>query len=286
MKAYQIALKSPTLFLSLTGLSPDQFYELLPIFINYLPPDATTGRNHTLSTPEAKLFFILFYYKHYPTQWLAAFLFQVDQSQISRWINWLGTALTSATNNSITKARKRISSYDDLLDNCPEVSIVIDATEQYTQRPTINQKKLYSGKKKAHTIKRQICVNAETSEIVDVSPTFVGRVHDFKICKKTPFINDLPKQINLLVDLGYQGLDKHKPDNKVFMPNKATKNFPLTEAQKWQNKLISSKRVIGEHPFAVMKSFHILKNKFRGSSLLANTAFEAIAGLHNFRLEH
>ena len=50
-----------------------------------------------------------------------------------------------------------------------EVEIVIvDATEQETERPK-KQKKSYSGKHKCHTIKEQLIIDAVTGQIICVN---------------------------------------------------------------------------------------------------------------------
>ena len=64
--------------------------------------------------------------------------------------------------------------------------------------PCQNQKPYYSGKKKAHTIKTKIRTTKE-GEIVHVSRSYAGSVHDFQVYKNEPPVKD---GLHLFVDLG------------------------------------------------------------------------------------
>ena len=282
MKVYHVARKNPTIFKALTGLSPQEFDKLNKSYSRFHPTIKGPGRIHSLKKPAHALFFILFYFRHYPTQQLFAFLLRVDQSQVSRWITIISIPLLKVSKGYIAKGRRKINSLTKLKDACPEIQLLIDASERPIRRPSINQRRVYSGKKKRHTIKNQIISDSETNLIYHVSKTYTGKTHDFEVFKKDVLPHSTPKHIRLLVDTGYIGIENYV-DNPVSLPNKATKNFPLTEAEKKQNALLASRRVFVEHIFGLMKNYHILANKFRGSKKLAHNAFEIVAGIHNFK---
>ena len=61
--------------------------------------------------------------------------------------------------------------------------LIIDATEQPTWRPKRKQNKHYSGKKKRHTIKTEIQMNAQ-GRIRRVSKWHPGLVHEFTFYKQ------------------------------------------------------------------------------------------------------
>jgi hypothetical protein len=281
MKVYTIARKNPSVFFSLLGISVKEFDILNLSFCHYLPNCSTTGRPHTLNISAHKLFFILFYYRYYMIQELLAFILRVDQAQVSRWISFLQLPFTRCTGKYINTARSQIKSLQQLKEICPEITVIIDASERPINRPAINQQRLYSGKNHIHSIKNQIIINHENKLIIDVSSTYTGRTHDFKVCKYNK--NAIPKEVNVLTDTGFLGIDKIIP-NKVIMPYKASKNFPLNDFQKLQNAVISANRVRVEHVLAHLKNYHILSNKFRGSKQLATESFKAIAGLNNFKI--
>ncbi|MCB0745078.1 MAG: transposase [Ignavibacteriae bacterium] len=282
MKAYHVARKNSTIFKSLTGLSVKQFDKLNKSYSRFHPSLNKLGRTHSLEESEHALFFILFYFRHYPTQQLFAFILRCDQSQISRWIKLFSVPLLKVSRNYISKGRRKINSLSKLQQSCPEVQLLIDATERPVQRPSFNQERVYSGKKKRHTIKNQIISDKENRLIYSVSKTYTGKTHDFKVFKYESLPKGTPKHIRILADTGYIGIE-NTVDNPVSLPNKASKNFPLTEAEKSQNSILSSHRVVVENIFAHMKNYHILAQKFRGSKNLAHDSFEIVAGIHNFK---
>jgi hypothetical protein len=85
------ALKQDRLLRALTGLNLQAFETLLPAFTliyeeeQALRPrhqrDIGGGRKAKLLTHQEKLFFILFYFKCYPTFDLAGIMFDLDRSQ-------------------------------------------------------------------------------------------------------------------------------------------------------------------------------------------------------------
>ncbi len=84
-------------------------------------------------------------------------------------------------------------------------ALLIDVTEQPIQRPKKykNRKKYYSGKKKSHTQKVELIMKSN-GEIVNISKTYPGKMHDFRIRHAN---NPLPLYPNKFVDLGYLGLN-------------------------------------------------------------------------------
>jgi len=120
-------------------------------------------------------------------------------------------------------------------------------------------------------------------KILYLSDTYEGRMHDKKICDEDPF--DFQKEIELLQDLGYLG---HAPKNaKVQMPVKRSKHKKLTEEEKQENKMKSSRRVTVEHAISGIKRCRIVKDKFRYRRYgYDDLVMELACGLHNFRVEH
>ena len=120
-------------------------------------------------------------------------------------------------------------------------------------------------------------------KILYLSDTYEGSMHDKKICDEDPF--DFQKEIELLQDLGYLG---HAPKNaKVQMPVKRTKYKKLTEEEKQENKMKSSRRVTVEHAISGIKRCRIVKDKFGYRRYgYEDLVMELACGLHNFRVEH
>lgn len=99
-------LKHPELFQYVIGIKFSQFNELLPKFPNTLRKaeyleiwgkqrirEPGGGRKAKLQTDSDKLFFILFYYKTYPTFRFASVLYSLDKRNIQLWVRFLAPIL-------------------------------------------------------------------------------------------------------------------------------------------------------------------------------------------------
>ena len=62
--------------------------------------------------------------------------------------------------------------------------VIVDATEQPTERPSKKQRKHYSGKKGQHTFKAQLVMSLDTLMLLKVN-CCKGSVHDFKLFKNS-----------------------------------------------------------------------------------------------------
>ncbi len=120
-------------------------------------------------------------------------------------------------------------------------------------------------------------------KVLYLSDTYEGSVHDKKICDEDPF--EFPREIELLQDMGYQG---HTPENAIIqMPVKQSKHKKLSEEEKLENKMKSSRRVSIEHVISGVKRCRIVKDKFRYRRYgYDDLVMELACGLHNFRVYH
>ena len=118
-------------------------------------------------------------------------------------------------------------------------------------------------------------------EILYLSPTYPGYVHDKKICDEEEL--GFLKKVSVFVDLGYLGMSS---DNaKIIIPFKHRKKQELTNEQKEYNKWMSGIRVKIEHIIASVKIFRKVKEKYRGRLYLREDTIMLVAcSLHNLRL--
>ena len=119
-------------------------------------------------------------------------------------------------------------------------------------------------------------------EILYLSPTYAGSVHDKTICEleQLTFI----KQNMVMMDLGFIGLNSEKAH--LIMPHKHKKNQQLSTQQKECNRWISRIRVKVEHIIAHVKIFRKVKEKFRGRLFNREDRVMLIAcGIHNLKLK-
>jgi len=117
--------------------------------------------------------------------------------------------------------------------------------------------------------------------ILWLSKTYSGSVHDKKITDLQPLY--LNQKVTLWQDTGFLG---HCPENiNIKMPTKKPKGKELTDAQKKENKAISSFRVIVEHAIGGAKRCRIIKDRYRCHKLFfEDLIMELACGLHNFRI--
>ncbi|MEP7289481.1 MAG: transposase family protein, partial [Chloroflexota bacterium] len=109
---------------------------------------------------------------------------------------------------------------DELVEDMPEIMVVIDSFEQKVQRPQAETERddWYSRKKKTHTIKSQVAVDEATVEIVDIPDNVPGPTADIKLLEESKLLKKLPKGVGGMGDSGYQGIAKlHK---RGFSPRK------------------------------------------------------------------
>lgn len=295
MLSIKAAMKSERLMRATTGMSIKQFSELLPAFLLNLADSFISnrginpcrGRKFILPI-EQQLFFILFYLKCYPTFDVAAFFYGVDKASCCRWVQWFLPALESTLGAKQVLPKRKVADIKDLFDLVPETKeLYVDGTERPRRRPKDNekQKQYYSGKKKRHTFKN-IIVSNQDKKILVVSPTSEGKVHDYKSFKDDDMGNDLPPEIPVFLDNGFQGIKTDFPLLNVFMPKRKPKGKELSEDEKQGNTSISKKRILIEHVMAGIKRLGCTAQVFRNiKSGLEDSMMLTAAGLWNFNLQ-
>ena len=151
--------------------------------------------------------------------------------------------------------------------------ILIDSFETPVSRPSDNalQRRVYSGKKKRHTLKSQVVSDAE-GEIAEIEPGHRGPVSDKKLYEGSGVSERYPKAAKK-GDLGYQGAEG------VEVPHKKPKKGQLTEEQKEENRLHASARVRVEHGIRRIKGFRILRDEYRLALGLFPMVAHAVVGL-------
>ena len=157
-----------------------------------------------------------------------------------------------------------------------------DGTERPIQRPKDReaQKAYYSGKKKQHTIKNNLMINAE-SKVVFLTPSCEGRIHDKRIADTIGY--SPPCGSVLYQDSGFQGFTC--PEVSIVQPKKKPKGRELTVEEKENNRQISSIRIRVEHAIGGIKRYRIVKEKLRTYKKgFSDLGMETCCGLHNFRL--
>ena len=173
----------------------------------------TVYKNCPLPTPEDRLLFILVYLKTYALQVVHGRLFGMVQGKANQWIHVLLPVLLAALRALGDAPARSLSALAQRLgvSEADAATVVVpleeepaprrhpsrraglppfahDGTERRIVRPQdpAEQTECYSGKKKDHTVKNVLLVNA-LLVILFLSDTHGGRVHDLRIAEATPY---------------------------------------------------------------------------------------------------
>jgi hypothetical protein len=266
------ALKQDRLLRALTGMNRQAFESLLLTFTEAYEQSTEQkprkramggGRKALLKTNSAKLFFVLFYFKCYPTFDLLGFIFGFDRSQAHYWVHRLQPVLELALGKKMSLPERKLNSVEDFVSRYPGVKrVMIDGTERRIQRPKDKQKQKsnYSGKKKHHTRKHLAAVD-ENKRVLVLSKAREGKVHDKRAHDEDDIAGAIPEEIPIEVDSGFLGLQKQYAN--IHVPQRKPKNGELSESQKEENRLLSSSRVVCENAFAGVKRYSAVSQIYR-----------------------
>lgn len=268
-------LKQDRLLRALTGVNRKAFEVLLPTFREVYEQTRQElkekprqrglggGRKAHLGTDAAKLLFILFYFKCYPTFDLAGLIFGIYRSVAHDWVHRLQVVLETALGYKMALPERKLNSVEEFIERYPSVKkVMIDGTERPIQRPKDGEKQKlnYSGKKKRHSRKHLAAVD-ETKRVLVLSKAREGKLHDKRAHDEDDLAGSIPEAIPIEVDSGFLGLQKQY-DN-IYVPHRKPKGKELNEAQKEENRLLSSSRVVGENAFAGVKRYNAVTQIYR-----------------------
>jgi hypothetical protein len=293
----QRALENDRLLRALTGLNRQAFDALCEVFgsvyqealqSDFKPRKRARGggRKARLQSMESKLFFILFYFKCYPTFDVLSFLFDLERGRANRWMHRLQGILETALGRKMVLPERKLESIEQFLERFPAVKeVILDGTERPVQRPkdAENQKEHYSGQKKRHT-RKHITGSTREKRVILLTKASAGKMHDKRQLDEADLVGNIPDAVRIEGDLGFQGLQNEFVN--IHLPHKKPRGKELSEAQKQENKTFSSQRVVCEHAHAGIKRYGSVAAVYRNrvpdfDDHLMLTA----AGLWNFYLE-
>ena len=180
---YEYLSEHPTVFQKCTGLTSKLFDDVvddvLPRYedaevqrLSERPRQRALGAGHPFEL-EARdqVLLTVIWLRLYPIHEVLAYLFGVSDSTVSRLIERVLPLLEQAGRDRMRlpdPGKKRRRQLSDLLQELPELMVIVDSFEQRVQRPP-HQDSHYSGKKKQHTLKSQLAVDGDTGRIIDLS---------------------------------------------------------------------------------------------------------------------
>ena len=306
MLKYDVLSKKPSVFRYFSGLELHEFdalnskieerhsaFEQKRLFRAYRKRAVGAGHPFKLSLTD-RLLMLLVYYHLYVSSTLAAYLFDLSQTNVLKNIRKLEPLVSQVLPlpKKQHKKARRLQTLDEVEAMFPGFKAFLDATEQEIPRPKAKRKRKthYSGKKKRHTVKTQITVN-KNGLIVHKTRHARGSTHDYALFKHNH--PHLPDVVSLGVDLGYDGIKTDYPELGCEVPFKrrspgrgkrGVKAKELTPEQKSFNQKLSKERVVVEHTFSRVKKFRIWAEEFRNRLRHYNTMTDIVCGLVNLRI--
>jgi hypothetical protein len=244
------------------------------------------GQRGKLPTSADKLAFVLMYLKIYPTFDVLAVLTDRSRGKCCESIQKFLPVLEQTLGHACVLPARKISSVSAFFQVFPVAKdSFIDGAERPIERPqkASRRRKLYSGKKKRCT-RKTIVVVTENKWIGVMTPTKSGRRHDKRLADKVGLFHDIPSDVTVWADTGFQGVAHLHPNTMI--PHKAKKNRPLSQEEKQYNRLVSSFRCVVEHAIGGYKRFKAASDIYRNRRPNLDDQFHRLsAGLWNFHLQ-
>ena len=300
MMRYLYLSDYPTVFRAMTGLYVSEFDELIQdVLPKYAEAerarlsrpgrrrDIGAGHPFTLSDRDHILLTVV-WLRVYPTQEVLGYLFGESDSAARSAIERVLPVLEGAGRDTMRlpdPGRKRRHKLDDLLRDTPELAVVIDTFEQRVQRPRdkTHADKLYSGKKKAHTLKSQVAVDEDTGQVVDVAQSVAGPTADMTMLAQSTLMDRLPDGVGGIGDLAYVGIDKL---GKGAAPRRKPRGQARPPDDVLYNTAFSKRRIIVEHSIGRIRRYQALTQTDRHHRHHHTSRVRAVAGLVNRQLAH
>ena len=236
------------------------------------------GRKPILST-QAEVGLCLFYLRHLPTFEILGLQFGISKTSANDrfhyWLRILGEILPASL---LEQVKNQTSDYEVVKELLTEFELLVDSTEQHTERPGEykEQKKFFSGKKKKHTFKNKFIVIPQADDIVDVIVGLPGPVSDINLLRE--------QQKKFAPAQKFKGDKAYIGEKNVATPHKKHKNRELSATQKQENKVFSSNRIIIEHMIRLIKVFQIAAQRFRLHPQTYQQVIFTVCGLVRFRI--
>lgn len=298
---YEYLSRHPRVFRVMTGLNVEEFDALvadLEAPYAEAEPRRLQRPNRQRAIGAGRLFQWSFrdrllatvvWLRRYPTEEALGYFFGVSDSSARRAVEHLLPLLEATGRDTMRmpdpgKACRK--SVDALLQETPELAVIVDSFEQRVQRPRDRQTAdgFYSGKKKQHTLKSQIAVDETTGRIVDVSESVPGPTADLKLLEESKLMERLPEGVGALGDLAYVGIDKLHPSRRGATPRRKPRGKPRPAEDIDYNRAFSRRRIGVEHRIGRLRGFRALAETDRHHRQHHGRRVRAVAGLVNRQL--
>ena len=294
---YEYLSDHPRVFRSMTGLTVPEFdqtvVEVEPLYEatereRLARPDRirAPGAGHPFELGyRDSLLLTLIWLRQYPTGEVLGYFFGVSEPTARRTVKRMLPALEAAGRATFRwPNREQGHSLPEILEDCPELAVVIDSFEQRIRRPKDREKarKHYSGKKKQITRKTQVCVGWD-GHVCHVSESVPGPTADITLVKETQVLEMLPKGIGAWGDSAYQGMGNLHPQGLGTHPRRKPRGKPRPLEDKVYNTAFARERIIVEHRIGHLRHFQAVQQMYRHDLDWHTSTVIAVAGVVNRR---
>ncbi len=249
------------------GVQRKTFFNMVDCLQPRWRPTPKPGPTPKLSLQEWVLV-TLEYWREYRTYFHIGSSWGVSESTICRCVRWVEDTLIQV--QSFHLPGKKALREGTL------TVVMMDVTETPIERPQRGQRRFYSGKKKRHTLKCQLIIDAATGAIV-CTVFGKGRQHDFKLFQASGI--HFHPDTQSLVDKGYQGIQKLHENSQL--PKKKPRGGTLNRADKAYNRALARERIGIEHVNGRLKVFRILAGRYRNRRRRFGLRCNLIAAIYN-----
>ena len=247
-----------------------------------------------------QLLLTVIWLRRYPTHETLGYLFGVDATTVGRIVSRVVPRLAQNGRDTMKMpdpGRKRRASLDVLLQETPQLAVIVDSFEQRVQKPRTKagsgsgsgsakvKDSHYSGKKKQHTLKSQVCVDEDTGQIVDVSPSVPGPTADKRLLQESQVLEKLPVGVGAIGDLAYLGIEADHPQGLGATPRRKPRGKEWPEEDKAFNRAFARRRIKVEHSIGRMRRYDSLNQMDRHQRKNHSDRVGAVAGLANRQIQ-
>jgi hypothetical protein len=231
------------------------------------------GGRKRLLKPYQEVLLVLIYLRHNVAFSVVGSLFDVSADVAENTFHEIVGVLKDVCPANRWEAEKRWTKREPSWKPDEIDQVIVDSFETPVPRPSIEpkQRRLYSGKKKDHTLKTEIITDVN-GEILDIDPGHRGPKSDKKLHENSEVGKQFPNA-TVNGDLAYKGL----PLSEV--PHKKPRGGELTAEQKEENRAFSAMRVHVEHGIRRVKAFRIVRDEYRLATGLFARTCRCVLGL-------
>ena len=298
---YHHLTRHPAIFRAMTGLTVGAFDALAA---DVLPTLAVAtrdrlarpgrqrapggGRGYGL-VPRDRLLLAVVWLWRYPTDQVLGYRFGVSEPTARRTVGRLVPLLAAAGRDTLClpdPGRGHRLGLDALLADTPGLAVLIDTFEQRVRRPAdrADADTYYSGKKKQHTLKVQVAVDAVTGAVADVADSVRGPTADRAVLRASGLLARLPPGVGALGDRADVGIGDAHPGGLGATPRRKPRGRPRPAADVAYNRACARRRITVEHTSGRLRRYDALTHTDRHRRRGHTARVRAVAGLVNRQL--